>query len=584
MGDLVERRIFHIADAPTTYQPKQIGFDGSVDAELGFTMVCAKDPSGNITKCLAKDKPARVQAFRILDGQFSWHFDEIFDVATLSVSDSVTSNGKLEFSDDLLAAGGINARFADSASEAADFLSDFGNVSLMSAIKWLRDNSGAMAGLATAQVLFGNRSGNGEVEQSSALTFTNSNQLFIGTGPDKVGSLSKSIFAEGGLEVDGSAYFDGPALLNDTVVFKGDERIFLDETQKSISMFSTNQTNDAFMIGTNTDSRTLIVTDKDAVFPSAHNFALPAMANPTVAIMATDQDNDKSMRLSWNRIAGGDTVAVGSSVQLAIALGNGLALNGNMDDSLVMGNGTVDADGSLVVGDGLRIGQGDSPHSSAFADTLVAVGDGLTLDASSGLFIGNTIDAEGHYSSAVGTNLTVAHDYATARGRYVTTVAQGARHYGMDRHNSVDCSAMGIDGLILVGESEGNETITLHGTFAGSETSIDIPDGIMGIFEIEVFSSRFAADSSDNGYRIYSRRIIVWNNAGFAPWKYETANQVEIASSNSGWTSTISAVGNGSGGFNIQVIVAGLSGGTEVLTHVAHVRGFTSQTSLSASS
>jgi hypothetical protein len=98
----------------------------------------------------------------------------------------------------------------------------------------------------------------------------------------------------------------------------------------------------------------------------------------------------------------GTVVSVGASVEKVIALGITLTLNGDMDDSLVLGNGTVDADGSIIAGDGHRIGQGDSPHGSAFADTLLAIGDGLTLDASSGLFIGNTIDSESHYSSALG--------------------------------------------------------------------------------------------------------------------------------------------------------------------------------------
>lgn len=584
MGDLVDRRIFHIAADPATYQNKQIGFDGSIDADLNFKMVCGRDDVGAITKMLAKDKPARVQSFQILNGQFSWNFDDTGDVGTLSVADSVTSLGKLEFSDDLLTAGGIKARFADTDTEAANFLSDFGDVSLMSALKWLHDNSGALTGLAAEQVLFGNRSGTGEVQQSSALTFNSNSQLLIGTGPDQIGSVANSLFVGGRMEVNNTAYFDETAIFIEGALVNDDKRLFFGSSQNAIIQFSTEQTQRALIIGTGTTSRTLIVTDRDGISPTTHNFSLPAMDDPTIAIMSTDQDNDKSLILSWDRIVGGDTVSVGSSVQLAMAFGNGLTLNGDMDDSLVMGNGTVDADGSLIVGDGLRIGQGDSPHSSAFADTLLAVGDGLTLDASSGFFIGNTINAESHYSCAVGTNITVSHNYADARGRYVRTMANGARHFGMDRYNSASGNAMGIDGLILVGESTGDETIALHDTFSGSDASIVIPDGIMGVFEIEVFSSMYSADSSSSGYRIYSRRIIFWNNAGYSPWKYEAANQVEIASEQAGWAATISAVGNGSGGFNFRIEVSGTSGGTDVITHVARVRGFTSQTSLIASS
>jgi hypothetical protein len=582
MGDLVERRIFHIAAAPTTYQPKQIGFDGSVDAELGFTMVCAKDPSDNITKCLAKDKPARVQSFRILNGQFSWNFNEAGNVGTLSVANSVTSLGKLEFNDDLLTAGGIKARFADDASEASDFLSDFGNVSLMSAISWLYDNS-ALVGLAAEQVLFGNRGGSGTLEQSSALTFNSNSQLLIGTGPGNIGVIANSLFVEGRLEVDNISTFDGSVYLSNGVIFKEDKRFYLGSSQNAVLQFSTDQSQDAIMIGTNTDSRTLIIADKNAIIPTVHNFAIPAKTDPTLAIMAADQVNTKGLLLSWDRIVGGDTVTAVPTTQRVIVMGASLALNGDMSDSLIMGSGsTVDADNSLVVGDSLTIGQG-SGHGSSLGDKLVAIGEDLVLDASGGFFIGSTIDAESQYSSAVGADLTVAHDYAMARGRYVTTMAAGARHWGMDRHNSVDGTAQGIDGLIQVGVTTGNESINLHDTFGGSGISILLPDGVMAIFEIELISSIFAADHVDNGYSICSRRIICWNNAGYMAWDYETANQAEILSDSATWTVTIAMTSNGNTGFNVRVTVADLSG-SEVLTHVARLRGFTSQTSMIKSS
>ena len=583
MGDLVERRIFHIAAAPTTYQPKQIGFDGSVDAELGFTMVCAKDPSDNITKCLAKDKPARVQSFRILNGQFSWNFNEAGNVGTLSVANSVTSLGKLEFNDDLLTTGGIKARFADSSSEAADFLSDFGNVSLMSAIKWLRDNSGALTGLSTAQVLFGNRSGSGEVEQSSALTFNSNNQLLIGTGPDKIGALANSLFVGGNIEVDGTSLFDGWAHFYTGALLRDDIQLSFGNLLNARIGFDTTQTQDALVIGTDTTSRTLIIADIDAVSPAPHNFAIPARDNPTIAIMAADQVNTKGLLLSWDRIVGGNTVTAVPTTQRVIAMGTSLALNGDMSDSLIMGSGsTVDADNSLVVGDSLTIGQG-SGHGSSLGDKLVAIGEDLVLDASGGFFVGSTIDAESQYSSAVGADLTVAHDYAMARGRYVTTMAAGARHWGMDRHNGVDGTAQGIDGLIQVGVTTGNESINLHDTFGGSGISILLPDGVMAIFEIELISSIFAADHVNNGYSICSRRIICWNNAGYMAWDYETANQAEILSDSATWTVTIAMTSNGNTGFNVRVTVADLSG-SEVLTHVARLRGFTSQTSMIKSS
>lgn len=582
MGDLVERRIFHIVAAPTTYQNKQIGFDGSVDADLGFKMFCGRDDVGAITKMLAKDKPARVQSFRILNGQFSWNFDETGDVGTLSVADSVTSLGKLEFSDDLLSTGGIKARFADNATEASDFLSDFGDMSIMGAMSWLKDNP--ISGLNEDQLVFG--ASDGSIDQSSALQFNSNSQLLIGTGPDKIGTTANSLFVGGKIEIDGASEFDGWAYFNAGALLPNDIQLGFGNTSSARIEFDTDQTLDALMIGTDTTSRTLLIADRSAMSPSAHNFALPAMSDPTIAIMAADQDNDKGMRLSWNRIAGGDTISIGASVGSVIALnGNsgGLSLTGDMDTSLVLGPGTVNSDRSLIAGISFDIGQGTG-HAAALGESLLCLGTQLTIDAQHGSYIGTYLDIDGcDFSSALGQNIEMSHDYATARGRYVTTVAKGARHYGMDRYNSVNGTAEGIDGLTLVGESTGDETVTLHGTFLGSEASINLPDGIMGMFEIEVISAVFAADSSDNGYRIYTRRIIAWNNAGFGPWRFETANQTEIAASNATWSAAISATGDGSGNFNIQIVVSGTTG-SPTITHVAKVNGLLSQTSLTASS
>jgi len=574
MGEVIDKRIFEIVASPSTYQYKQTGFDGSNDAELGFKMFCGRDDVGAITKMLAKDKPARVQSFRILNGQFSWNFNEAGNVGTLSVANSVTSLGKLEFNDDLLTAGGIKARFADTGTEAADFLSGFGDVSLMAAINWLLDNS-ALIGLAAEQVLFGNRSSTGEVEQSSVLTFNSNNQLLIGTGPDKIGATANSLFVGGKLEVDGNADFDGWVNIHAGIFVTDDLQICLGDSIDTRIEFDTTQTQNALVIGTDTTSRTLIIADRNAVSPTPHDFSLPAMANPTVAIMAADQDNDKGMLLSWNQIAGGDTVAVGASVELAIALGNGLTLNGDMDDSLVMGNGTVDADGSLVVGDGLRIGQGDSPHSSAFADTLLAVGDGLTLDASSGFFIGNTIDAESHYSSAVGTNLTVAHNYASARGKYVNTIWEGARHFGCDRYDTDNGSAMGIDGLVLVGNQSGGGVCVLHPRFGDSETySFIIPDNRAVSIDWLLQTTSVGADALKNGLFVRRGNSTIWRNAGWSRHLEDSTVVVDRAGHDTDdWEVSLQIYHDGSdpdGSFRVECIVTGTC--TTTLNHVFAVK------------
>ena len=597
MGDLVERRIFHIAAAPTTYQQKQIGFDGSVDAELGFTMVCAKDPSDNITKCLAKDKPARVQSFRILNGQFSWNFNEAGNVGTLSVANSVTSLGKLEFNDDLLTAGGIKARFADTGTEAADFLSGFGDVSLMAAINWLLDNS-ALTGLAAEQVLFGNRSSTGEVEQSSVLTFNSNNQLLIGTGPDKIGATANSLFVGGKLEVDGNADFDGWVNINAGIFVTDDLQICLGDSSDTRIEFDTTQTQNALVIGTDTTSRTLIIADRNAVSPTPHDFSLPAMANPTVAIMAADQDNDKSMRLSWDRIIGGDTVSIGASVGSVIALNDnsgGLSLNGDMSTSLIMGPGTVNSDRSLIAGISLDVGQGTG-HVAALGESLLCLGTQLTIDAQHGSYIGAYLDVDGcDFSAALGQNIEMSHDYASARGKYVNTIWEGARHFGCDRYDTDNGSAMGIDGLVLVGSQTGGGTCVLHTTFGDATTySFSIPDNRAMTIKWMLQTSSVGADDLNGGLYVKTGYEILWRNAG---WTVASSTQglggpsPTVICDRGGavgedWDASVSIyhdAGDPAGTLRVEVIVAGTC--TTDLEHIFIIESAViTQTSIIASS
>lgn len=143
MGDIENHRIFRIEGAPSTYQNGQIGFDSSADSDLGFVMFCGKDHNGDTMKMLAKDELARVSGLTILDDDFQMLFENSGNIGVITMTNTVTNLGQMKFVDDLLDSGGIVARFADSAAEAAAFLSDFGDVSLMAAASWLYDNLGS---------------------------------------------------------------------------------------------------------------------------------------------------------------------------------------------------------------------------------------------------------------------------------------------------------------------------------------------------------------------------------------------------------------------------------------------------------
>lgn len=152
MGELVDRRIFEIVANPNTFQDKQTGFDASDDSDLGFQMFCGKDDHGHVIKMLAKEKPALVQSLDIVNDDFYWNFTDTDDVGTLSASNTVSGLGRIEFSDDLLS-GTIKARFADTASEATDFVTDFGDVSLFAAMTSLKEDTDLQAAYDNGRII-----------------------------------------------------------------------------------------------------------------------------------------------------------------------------------------------------------------------------------------------------------------------------------------------------------------------------------------------------------------------------------------------------------------------------------------------
>jgi hypothetical protein len=339
MGEIIDKRIFEIVADPATYQNKQTGFDDEDDSSLGYKMFCGKDDDGNITKMLAKGKPAEVESLYIIKDDFQYQFSNIGDLGRVVVTNPVSGTARMAFQDDILFNGGSGmlARFADSTQEVDDFISAYGNVSVFGALTNI-----SPSGLDEDQILFGKA--DGTIEQSENFKFDDSN---------------------------------------------------------------------------------------------------------------------------------------------------------------------------ILVGDN-------------------------------------------------------------------TPISDGALHYGLEKHNDVDGSAMSLDGLVLVGETTGNEVVELHNTFDGTGYSLHLQDGIMCLFEVTVISAVSSADSYSAGVKISSRKIVCWNNAGYAPWNFGS-DQEDIFAHSATWIPTISAVGDGNGNFNIKMTVTGTTGG-EVITHTAKVRAITSQMSLISSS
>lgn len=118
-----EVRIHRIAAHPSSIEPGQISLMSSDDADMGFRAMGHKAHNGDVLVALAKDQIARVAQLH--------------------------GNTRLDFSDNLLSladgGSGLSVRFADSMEEADDFLDDFGDVSVMAAMKYMFDNGAGVS-------------------------------------------------------------------------------------------------------------------------------------------------------------------------------------------------------------------------------------------------------------------------------------------------------------------------------------------------------------------------------------------------------------------------------------------------------
>jgi hypothetical protein len=274
-------------------------------------------------------------------------------------------------------------------------------------------------------------------------------------------------------------------------------------------------------------------------------------------------DPAKYMGINWRQVYGGDTVTVGGSVEAVVALGVNLSLTGDMTKSIALGSGTVDANRSVIAGDALNIGQGSGTNDPT-GDSILCLGTSIDADAGFASLIGNVIDVnEAFFVSALGDNLAINHDYCTSRGKHVSTIWEGARHFGMDRYDSDPGSAMGIDGLVLVGEQSGGGTCILHTTFADATAySFSIPDSRAVLIEFDVMTSSVGTNDTKNGLYAISGTATLWRNGGFFGWSNPTPNVIVNRTSYDGdsWTTSVSFTHNPadpSGAVRIMMTVTG---------------------------
>jgi len=119
------------------------------------------------------------------------------------------------------------------------------------------------------------------------------------------GSTSHSLAANddilitGIMEVNGALWADGPVTLGNSALVKTNIKLFFGDANNCAFRFDNNQTNDSLIVMADNSSRTIIMTDQQAI-DTATDYAIPNQSDPTLKIASTDDtDITKLGTVSW---------------------------------------------------------------------------------------------------------------------------------------------------------------------------------------------------------------------------------------------------------------------------------------------
>ncbi|MEJ2023419.1 MAG: hypothetical protein P8Y00_00075 [Deltaproteobacteria bacterium] len=428
-----------------------------------------------------------------------------------------------------------------------------GHVSIIGALNTL---SSGLFGLEEDQVLFGDT--DGTVAQSSSLKYDPSTtQLTLGVAFPGATTLGDGVIAPtvgvgSGLYMHTNARIDSPTRSGSTWAASGVKLADDSGEWDAMETLGGGEVSLFALIAAAAAAGAIGGLEEDQVLLGGFSGGIEQSSSlqfdDVDLTISEDPDVDPThvMTINWYQIFGGDNVTLDGEVDKIFAVGTNLTLNGSPNYLAVLGSGTVDADRSLIAGSVLDIGQGTG-HTGAQADALLCLGTNLTVDADFGSAIGTVIDIDSsNFVSALGQHIDISHDYATARGNYVSTIWEGARHYALDQYDSDPGSAMGVDGLVLVGDQSGGGTCVLHTTFADTaDYSFSIPDSRAVLISFDVMTSSVGTDASKNGLYARTGTALLWRNGGFFGWDNNSTVVVNRGGSDGdSWTTSVAFTHN----------------------------------------
>jgi hypothetical protein len=170
---LEEKRIFHIEDDISSILNTQLAVEDIADSDLGFKMWGGKDGDGNVTKFLAKNKPARVTTLDITSGDLNMHSQNITDVSLVDgvdVSDHAARHirgGADEIDGDLLDIDYAPSYYTPAVAPTSSHVDH-----LASHLKGIDDaldaiSSGGVSGLTPGAIQFGSATGDLDEDPNS---------------------------------------------------------------------------------------------------------------------------------------------------------------------------------------------------------------------------------------------------------------------------------------------------------------------------------------------------------------------------------------------------------------------------------
>jgi hypothetical protein len=284
--------------------------------------------------------------------------------------------GSFQIDDEFIAGSTYASPFlvAASAGEYDTFETIFGEVSIVAAI-----NTAGVTTLTDTYIgvgVDGNVLGGTEYLTYDA---DGNRQLLIGTGtPARIGSIVDSLYVDGKTELNDYLYCEDYAYFYGHTVHPDNRKAYFGNGSFDGALtFSVVQTNDAFMLGVGEDSNTLLICQSSDV---ATNFDHSAYTDPTLVIQYNDVGNiDRFARLS----------------ALGLDIGDGNTITFTEDKWIVAAWGaTIDASSVLAIGATIDVSQ----------DEVLALGTSLICDGNDSALIGTYLTiGSGGYNILLGT-------------------------------------------------------------------------------------------------------------------------------------------------------------------------------------